>query len=96
MCVGRVRVNLKNFPLVRNLYSHWRVPTFTENGSKENRTRETNDSAMKQKAKNINIDYIVFLNTTDDDDFFNTTRFFLSFFLSFFLAAVCVARIRFY
>ena len=57
------------------------------NGSKENRTCETNDSAMKQKAKNINIDYIVFLNTTDDDDFFNTTRFFLSFFLSFFLAA---------
>jgi hypothetical protein len=41
---------------------------------------------MKQKAKNINIDYIVFLNTTDDDDFFNTTRFFLSFFLSFSLS----------
>jgi hypothetical protein len=50
---------------------------------------------MKQKAKNINIDYIVFLNTTDDDDFFNTTRFFLSFFLSFFLDRG-VARIRFY
>ena len=29
MCVGRVRVNLKNFPLYV-MYSHWRVPTFTQ------------------------------------------------------------------
>ena len=61
---------------------------------KRKQNMRDNDSAMKQKAKNINIDYIVFLNTTDDDDFFNTTRFFLSFFLSF--SRRGVARLRFY
>ena len=54
MCVGRVRVNLKNFPLYL-MYSHWRVPTFTQ--IDQNKTEcETNDSARKQKSKNFNID----------------------------------------
>jgi len=35
-----------------------RVPTFTQidHEEKENRTCETNNSAMNQKSKNINID----------------------------------------
>ena len=45
-------------PLLNLLMKENRVPTFTQidHEEKENRTCETNNSAMNQKSKNINID----------------------------------------